>query len=200
MGENRLMRQKWIIAVILISFGPATANAQQTIRPTAVLDAGAIRKQAAQLSEVRSLLADPDPNVRLLAIREIAKSGDPIQRQLAIDAGLSSAETSMQEVALRAVVQDTQQITILLSSPDGSAVKEGDTNVNLHVDKFEFETGKISGNSWSGQIQGAVFSFSVCCSRPGSLVWNSETGEFVGTVNVNGSAANGIRKAVWRPR
>lgn len=197
------MRKRWMIAAVFCLGGATGAMAQQPsppARPSVVLDVAAIRKQAAQMAEVRALLADPDPNVRLLAIREIARSGDPIQRQLAIDAGLSSAETSMQEVALRAVIADTQQITINLFNVDGSPIKDGDTNINLRIDKFDLESGRVNGNGWGGQIQGAVFAFNVCCNRPGSLVWNSETGEFIGTVNVNGSASTGVRKAVWRPR
>ncbi len=197
------MRQKWTIAafVFLVSQVPAIAQQPSVpARPSAILDVAAIRKQAAQMGEVRGLLADPDPNVRLIAIREIARSGDPIQRQLAIDAGLSSAESSMQEVALRAVVADTQQVMIALSNLDGSVIKDGEASLSLHISKFDPDTGRITGDGWTGQIQGAVFSFAGAFSRPGSLVWNSETGEFVGTYNVEGGPSRGLRKAVWRPR
>ena len=200
------MPQKPLVLAItlLASLAPLAGRAQQppaSPRPAVVLDAGAIRKQAAQMAEVRGLLSDPDPNVRLLAIREIARSGDPIQRQLAIDAGLSSAETSMQQVALRAVVADTSQIFVTMSKADGTPITEGASSFALSLSKFDVETGKMSGNCWEGQLQGAVFAFNQGCGGPnGSLVWDTEAGEFRGMVNLSGNAVTGIRKAVWRPR
>ena len=155
------MRQKpTLLAITLLAaMISLCAKAQQPPAPprsAVVLDAGAIRKQAAQMAEVRGLLSDPDPNVRLLAVREISKSGDPIQRQLALDAGLSSAEASLQEVALRAVVSDTQMIFISLSSVDGTPVTTGPANLSYNITKFDVETGRIEGNNWKGQVQGAV--------------------------------------------
>ena len=185
------------LATLLLSL-PVAAQ-QPTTRPVTVLDPVAIRKQAAQLSEIRALLADSDPNVRLLAIREIAKSGDATQRQLAIDAGLSSAETSLQQVALRAVFADTQQIVVMMSKSDGSPITEGDVSFSLAVNKFDPESGRIEGNNWNGQVQGAVFAF-YRGGLLGNLVWNPEAAEFEGTVNVNSGRIDGLRKAVWRPR
>ena len=181
---------------------PAASIAQQPSRPAAPLDIGAIRKQAAHMAEVRGLLADPDPNVRLLAIREISGSPDPIERQLAIEAGLSSAETDMQEVALRAMLVDTQQIIIALSKADGSPISEGMTSLGLTVTKFDPNTGRISQDRlWSGQMQGAVFTFVTGGGMSGRLIWEPEAGEFRGTVNVNSNhSVEGIRKASWRPR
>lgn len=86
---------------------PPHALAQQPApvqnRP-ATLDLAAIRRDAAKLAEIRSLLADPDPNVRLLAMREVIRSGDGVQRQIAVEAGSTSADSSMVELALRSVM------------------------------------------------------------------------------------------------
>lgn len=169
------------------------------------LDPAAIRREAAKLAELRALLADPDPNVRLLTIREVARNGDIAQRQLAIEVGLSSAESVVQEAALRAMFANVQQIVLQLAPSDGKGTS-GDERASLvfSVEKFDQETGRISGrnyNSWSGQIQGSTFAFSANGGGwSGSFVWDAEAGEYRGTVNTDGGRASGTRKASWRPR
>lgn len=194
--------------IVLTSLFVAPAYSQPAdkaqARP-AGLDPAAIRREAAKLAELRALLADPDPNVRLLTIREVARNGDAAQRQLAIEAGVSSAESIVQEAALRAMFANVQQIVLQLAPSEGkSASGDERTNLTFTVEKFDPETGRISGrnyNSWSGQIQGSTFAFSANSGTwSGSLIWDAEAGEYRGTVNTDNGRASGMRKASWRPR
>ena len=202
-----MRRAASIIAVVLmaaphasVAQRPRTQPQTQTTRPAVALDAAAIRSQAARMAELRALLADPDPNVRLLTIREMARSGDPAQRQMAVDAGLSSAETALQEVALLVLLTGTEQIFIALANPDGSSPVDGSTSLVLAVGTFDPESGRLSGKTWSGQLQGTVFSFASRDGSAGRLVWEAESNEFRGIITSTGRRAKGERKAVWRPR
>ena len=167
-------------------------------------DPAAIRREAAKLAELRALLADPDPNVRLLTMRDVARSGDAIQRQVAIEAGLSSSEGALQEAALRAVLANTRQIVLHVTLPDGKAADTNEiTNLALSVKTFDPDTGILVGynESWSGQAQGGMFAFVANSGTLlGSFVWDAEAGEYRGTINTASGRANGTRKASWRPR
>ena len=178
-------------------------------RPAATFDAASIRRQAAQLAEFRSLLADPDSTVRLLTMREAMRAGDATQRQLAIDAGLASNESAMMEQALRGIFSNIQQIVIEFTDADGKVTAEGSlASFRLTVSQFDPETGKTSGSSscafdmkWAGQLQGSVFSFDTNghgCS--GTLSWAADTGDFRGRVNTDNGAPKATRAAVWKPR
>ena len=171
---------------------------------SAELDPAAIRREAAKLAELRALLADSDPNVRLLTIREVARNGDAAQRQLAIEAGLSSAEGALQEAALRALMASVQQIVLQVAPQDGK--EEGRKDIAsfvLSVEKFDPETGRINGrgySGWNGQVQGGMFTFSNGTSMSGNLAWDAEAGEYRGTVNTEHGRTSGARKVSWRPR
>lgn len=211
-GNTAVTRHMSAAAIVLtglfVSPGYGQPADKAQARP-ATLDPAAIRREATKLAELRALLADPDPNVRLLTMREFARSGDAVQRQLVIEAGLSSAEAALQEAALRAVLANVQQIVMHVTPLDGkgSDGKEFD-NFALTVSSFESETGRVAGqagNKWSGQLQGNVFSFrGDCCgysnNMQGSFIWDAEAGEFRGIVNTNGGQASATRKASWRPR
>ena len=182
---------------------PALAQqpAAQQARPGS-LDIASIRRQAAQLAEVRAVLADPDPNIRLLAIREIARAGDPVQRQIAIEMGLASAESAMQEVAIRALMVNVIQIVFVINDADGKPATKGRSNYILTVSKFDADTGRIEGSTWNGQLQGVVFNFRASDSYIiiGRLIWDPEAGEFKGNINFHNGDADEDRRATWRPR
>lgn len=183
------------------------ADAPRTAAGT--FDAANIRRQAAQMAEFRALLSDPDPTVRLITMREAIRAGDAGQRQMAIDAGLSSSESAMLDIALRGVMVNIQQIIIEFADADGKpSVEGGVANLRLTLAEFNPESGQTKGTSayngspkWSGQLQGVVFSFNAenhWCS--GTLSWNSESGDFRGRVNITAGTSQGNRNAIWKPR
>ena len=181
-------------------------------RPQATFDAASIRRQAGVLAEFRAMLADPDSNVRLLAMREAIRVGDASQRQMAIEAGLASNESSMVEVALRGILTNVQQIVIEATDAEGKITIDGKSPaLKLSVVQFDSETGKASGVSscvpgggdgkWSGQFQGSVFSFDTLshyCS--GTLSWSGDTADFRGRVNTDNGDPKYTHLSVWKPR
>ena len=202
------MKKNLLVGIVAAALQVAPvfpAVAQQTpaqqARPGS-LDIASIRRQAAQLAEVRAALADPDPNLRLLAIREIARTGDPMQRQLAIETGLSSAESALQEVAIRAMMVNVQQMVFAMSDAEGKPITQGVNSLVLSVTKFDPDTGKIQGDRWNGQFQGAVFNFALYngSNVNGRLAWNPEQGEFRGMINMVEGRPDYDRRASWRPR
>lgn len=182
----------------LVALPPAVAQQAATPRPVPS-NQDAIRQDAAQIAKERALLADPDPNVRLLALREYARSADPIQSQIAIEAGLSSAELAMQEVALRAVLAGTRQIVIELKEGGCQHASSAVSSFNLPLTAFDPASGTVTERSWQGQLSGGTFTF-VAGHRSGSLLFDSDAREFRGTVNLNGGRAGCAQNASWRPR
>lgn len=208
------MRRPFVAASTLaLALSCAPAGAQQRPpdppRPPVTFDPAAIRRQAAQLAEFKALLADPDPIVRLLTMRETIRAGDAMQRQMAIEIGLASNESAMVEMALRGLLANIQQILIEFVDVEGKPTLEGGTaSLRLTITQFSAETGRLEGTiacpnepKWSGQIQGTVISFNMAnnwCS--GTLTWAGESGDFRGRVNIDNGFARGNRNAVWKPR
>lgn len=200
-------------ATAFLVLGALQATAQPTAKPTdpprtaATFDAAAIRRRAAQMTEFQALLADPDPMVRLLTLREAIRAGDELQRRTAIDSGLASNEASMLEQALRGVLSNTHQIIFEFVDTDGKPTTKGNlATLTMSLTKFDSETGQMEGmgfcgRQWSGQLQGIVMNFgevqNVCS---GSLAWVVEAGDFRGHLNLTYGELAGNRSAVWKPR
>lgn len=201
-----MLRQISVATIVLTALFVAPGHSQPADKAqarSAALDPAAIRREAVKLAELRALLADPDPNVRLLTIREVARNGDAAQRQLAIEAGLSSAEGALQEAALRALMANVQQIVLQVTPQDGKESRKDVTSFVLSVEKFDPETGRINGRNysgWNGQVEGGMFTFSNGTYMSGSLVWDAEAGEYRGTVNTDYGRTSGARRVSWRPR
>ena len=195
-----------LLIVLAVSNGRAQpAKPADAARAPIVLDAAMIRKQAAQMAEFRSLLADPDQNVRLLAMREAIRSGDVFQREMAIEAGLASNESAIMGAALSSILSNVQQIVLEFVDQDGKPSTKGTTSVVLTLAVFELNTGKVSGTcergDWSGQMQGNVFSFSSKDRNwRGSLAWSTENGDFRGRINLDGGSERGAGIVVWKLR
>lgn len=206
LGMKVLLISLPLLLAFAISDGRAQpAKPTDTARAPVVLDVAAIRKQAAQMAEFRSLLADPDQNVRLLAMREAIRSGDVAQREMAIEAGLASNESAMMSVALSGMLTNIQQIVLEVVDKEGKPPAKGDASVVLSLASFEVNTGRVSGESgrgvWTGQMQGSVFAFSTKDQYwRGSLVWSPENGDFRGRINTTGGSDNGNFAVIWKVR
>jgi len=201
--------------MMIVAGGVAAAQPAKPAEPPrtqATFDAASIRRQAGGLAEFRTMLADPDSNVRLLAMREAIRVGDASQRQMAIEAGLASNESSMLEIALRGILINVQQIVIEFTDAEGKVTIDGNKSaLKMSLVQFDPETGKASGASscpfggsegkWSGQFQGSVFSFDTLshyCS--GTLSWSGDTADFRGRVNMGDGDPKFTRLSVWKPR
>jgi len=181
--------------------------AQEKPSGPARLDAAEIRRQAAQLTELRALLADPDAHVRLFTMREAILKGDAVQRSTAIEVGLASDETSLLELAVGGILANTQEAIIEFVDSDGKLLPNAKpSSLRMTIKSYNFNNGRIEGNlscpgspGFQGQLQGAVFSFKQdTCS--GALSWSGATGDMRGRMNLDRGQPDGNRSAVWRPR
>ena len=199
---------------LLLAFRVLPAQAQQTAkvqpdaaRPAAPLDVAAIKRNAVQLAEFRRLLADPDPDVRLTTLEEAIRSGNASQREIAIEAGFASNESSMLDAALRGVLSNIQEIVIQIVDGDGKPIDKGLALYRLSVDRFDADTGQLAGTmaclnqgeKWRGQLQGIVMSFTAASNNcSGTLTWVADQGAFRGPLNAY--AHDAILNGSWKPR
>ena len=69
------------------------------------------RSNAQRIKEWQALLRDPDATVRLSALNDLLNSDDPAFREIAYEAGFSSADRGMRALALRARVLSSTALT-----------------------------------------------------------------------------------------
>ena len=201
-----------LLFCVFIFAGCSEGWAQQ--RPTApsVLDTQALRREATQLQELRTILADPDPNFRLLALRAIARGTDPLQKRIAVQLGLASADAEIHEMALRVLLSSVADIRLELIDADGQPLQPSDGNtllqILLKVATFDVDSGKIAGtipgtscSTFTGAIPGPTLVWANpnnYCS--GELRYNQEAGEFRGSINLESGRATGLKLVRWRHR
>ena len=210
------MAKRWLPALgalLTVLAGEAASQAPPQ-RPPAQgqqLDLSAARRQAAELAEIRAILNDPDANVRLFAIREIAARGNAVQRQVAIETGLSSTDAVVQEMTLRMLAATFQTVVLPFVNEEGNAAeaaRRDRTALTLGFRSFDIDTGRFAGEmlggcnnlTFNGQLNGNVLTFAAqqgFCA--GSLRWDPERREFAGKVNLSHGRAEADRAVVWRP-
>ena len=213
------MRIDLIMACLIAATGAGLAQSSGGAPPRqqaapAGLDLNAARRGAAELAAVRAILNDPDADVRLMAVREIALNGTPAQRHVAIEVGLASLDPLMRDTAVRMLVSGLTTVTLPFVDENGAPQRvggEGLTALTMTITSFDLNTGtfsglpvsgcQLSGNEpLSGQVSGAVVNFRTQGDKcNGSLRWNSEAGAFVGTVNLDYGRAGAERRVVWKP-
>ena len=197
----RLYHLAFLTCFAALAFEPAAA--QQKPNGPVRLDAAEIRRQATQLAELRSLLSDPNPDVRFFTMREAILRGDEVQRSTAIDFGLASNETKMVELAVGGMLANTQNAIIEVLGDDGNVLPG---IMQMTIKKFDIASGKIDGRincysnaEFTGQLQGTVLNIdNGPCSA--ALSWSAATGDLRGRMNVNFGKPDGLRNVVWRPR
>ena len=214
--EIRLRTRSFAAAAIVTALAVAAPNTRAQQKPSTAdtyaapkgFDPAAIRRQAAQRAELRSLLNDSDADVRLFTMREAIRNGDDVQRSTAIEAALASNETAMVEQALRGMIHDSPSIIIEFLDKDGKPFTQGQyINLRIEIKSVDYGSGLVKGTvpgktgEIMGQVQGTVFSFqNTAAGYSGVLTWSMETGDLRGKVNLSGSSADGLVNALWKPR
>jgi hypothetical protein len=145
--------------------GTRVIAAQTTTAPSA----DRIRAQAQRMKEYKSLLADPDSNVRLATLDEMLKSGEPAISELAYEAGFASADQTMRALTLRARIFSMKGFILELQNVTKLPEEEwqkvlayfGGVNRSFNVTKVDAQTGTIdlSAGCSSGRVAGQEFSF-----------------------------------------
>ena len=201
-----------VLALVLFIAPACGATEKGTKPPLPDFSADQVRGRAAKLKEMRDLLSDKEPTVRLAAFSQMVDSEDTDVQELAFDFGFSSADAAIRSIALKKrllrmsnfavevikyggdwIAKDIKQgrgVTI----PTTISWKIGAKDRNTGFLAFGFHNGEakgggvsISGKNVSIQTDGN-FSGSPACS--GTLTLN-DSNELVGPLSCTGVASTG---------
>ncbi len=128
------------------------------------------RARSRDMEELKSVLNGPDQNMRLATFDVMVNSDDDAMRQIAIDAGLASADPLLQSMAFKSVVLGMERITLSLEI-DKSQPKElqeaaqkylaskGDV-YHIPIIGTDHDSGVFTiYSSYTGQINGLELNF-----------------------------------------
>jgi hypothetical protein len=166
----------------------------------------AVRREAAAMDEIQAILADPSPSIRRSAMRAVARGGDPMQRQIAINIGLASRDVEVQEMALRLLLTSVTEIVLEIIDENGRPAqsRDGSTQIILGLSRFDLDNGTIVGRTANGyDMQGTTPGLNIIWSAGGGtysgrMAYSQEVGEFRGTINTSSGNAAGNRLVRWR--
>lgn len=77
----------------------------------------AAQERAAMLDQVRNLLADDSPSVRLAVFEEVMKDDDPVLRSMAMEAAFSGDDERLQTAGLRRLLEEREFLAVELIEP-----------------------------------------------------------------------------------
>lgn len=157
----------WIISIIVTGLLALTsANAQDSIDD--ILEKA--RAKAQKIEKVKKILnQEPDQNVRLAAFDLLIQNGDPVEHEVALEAGLASADKLLQAAAFKEAIMSLDRLHLLLkAAPDTPAAmqqlakayieKNGDQHVIVITQK-DRKTGTFEGNHLRGEVIGTHLTF-----------------------------------------
>ncbi|MDE3271393.1 hypothetical protein [Pseudoalteromonas sp. G4] len=156
-----------------------------------------IKKRAGAISEVKTLLNDPDQNVRLAALDVMLKSNDTAMRELAYTTGFNSADDTFRAVTLRNKLNETDLLALTLTLPENASEKIQKTFayyggiLSLQFKDYDEKNGKFTtastrnpGYKKAGNLSGLSLTFATSYCG-GTLVLNEES-ELAGTITCDG--------------
>jgi len=77
----------------------------------------AARERAAMIDQVRNLLADNSPSVRLAVFEEVMKDEDPVLRSMAMEAAFSGDDERLKTAGLRKLIEEREFLAVELIEP-----------------------------------------------------------------------------------
>lgn len=134
----------------------------------------AARERARKIDELKSVLNDPDPTLRLAAFDAMLTSKDSLMRDLAIQTGLDSTDSVMRGMALRHTIVGRDRIEFSLQpdpatpAPIQKAAQDfidttGQSGFSLPLerDKADANDGRLkpSGCGGDGKVSGLLVTF-----------------------------------------
>ena len=164
-----MMTRRVVMMVLALTAGLAVAGnlaAQDSIE--ALLEKA--RSQGQKYEKLKRVLnEEPDQNVRLAAFDLMIRDGDTMMRDIAVDAGLASADRLLQAAAFREAVMSLDRLHLTLSV-DTSAAAEMQENAKQYLDKKgdalvvvlrkkDPKAGTFSGPNLSGEVTGTLVTY-----------------------------------------
>lgn len=128
------------------------------------------RAEAAEIEKMKKVLnEEPDPNVRLAAFNLMTKQGNGTMYEVAVDAGLASADRLLQAAAFKAAIMalDRLHLTLQVDESASDAIqknsrdyldRKGDQYI-IPLNNKDMVAGTFKSAGWSGEVTGTQFSF-----------------------------------------
>ena len=128
------------------------------------------RERAREIEELKAVLNGPDQNMRLAVFDIMANSGDEATRQIALDAGLASADSLMQSMAFKETIMSMDRL-VLTVEPVSRQPQAGQDAAQAWIVKYGNtftmampKKDKAAGKFWAagnqlGQVNGIVITF-----------------------------------------
>ena len=128
------------------------------------------RARAAEIEKLKKVLnEEPDQNVRLAAFDLMISKGDSVMHEIAVEAGLASADKLLQAAAFKEAIMNLARLHLtLVVDPDASETiqqasqayldKNGDQYV-LPFDKKDTKAGTVSSGYFSAQVTGTQLTY-----------------------------------------
>jgi len=152
-----------MLAWLLAGMGAAVADSTEQLLEKA-------RAEAAEIEKMKKILnEEPDPNVRLAAFNLMIQQGSGTMYDIAVDAGLASADRLLQSAAFKAAIMDLDRLHLTLKVDDKASGdiqknsqdyldRQGDQYV-IPLDKKDIDAGTFKSGYWSGEVTGTQISF-----------------------------------------
>jgi hypothetical protein len=126
----------------------------------------AAQERAAMLDQVRNLLADDSPSVRLAVFEEVMKDKDPVLRSMAMEAAFNGDDERLQTAGLRQLIKEREFLAVELIEPmDPTQAQAYTYNIwrelvlkELKIDpandevQGRFDTASIANRTFTGQL------------------------------------------------
>lgn len=138
------------------------------------------RAEAAEIEKLKKIInEEPDQNVRLAAFNLMTKQGSGTTYEIAVDAGLASADKLLQAAAFKQAVMKLNRLHLTLTvdtdasntiQKDSQNYLDSDGNqIIIPLDGKNSETGTFKSTYWSGQVTGTHLSFKFTNAYSGTL-------------------------------
>ncbi len=155
----------FVISIVALS-AIGVANAQDSIDE--ILEKA--RAKAQTIEKLKKVLnEEPDQNVRLAAFNLLIENGDPVMHEVALEAGLASADKLLQSAAFKTAIMDLDRLHLILKEYPSSSAKMQklakayiEKNGNQHVlviSKKDPKTGTFEGRYLQGEVIGTHLTF-----------------------------------------
>lgn len=128
------------------------------------------RAKASEIEKLKKVInEEPDQNVRLAAFDLMIKDGDNTMHEVAVEAGLASADKLLQAAAFKEAIMslDRLHLTLAVDTDASDEIqgksqdyldKSGDQYV-LTFKKKDTKAGTISAHNFSGQVTGTQLTY-----------------------------------------
>jgi hypothetical protein len=129
-----------------------------------------IKKRAGVIGEVKALLNNSDPSIRIAALDTMLKSNDTAMRETAYSMGLNSADDTLRAIALRNKFNELKVMHIAISLPEGADEKvkkvfnDYGGALSLNIKSYDEKTGRFVFNTRfvngkDGNVSGLALQF-----------------------------------------